>query len=152
MTRNAMRCAARCRREVPLRYRGSLTVAISAVVSIAISCAFPSEGKAVVIVRNFVPDGDKFPKSGINAGPPPATVAGGGNLEAIFNAAADWWEISVPGNHTVTLDFGWSPNQGRSWHLTKPSVKAELQTGRHKVESSSTTTAPAASLWMRRRT
>ena len=112
MTGNAVRWRARYRAEGPPRYPLSLAAAISLIVSIAFSSAVPTEAYAVVIVRNFVADGVKFPKTGLRAGPEPTTVAGGGNLEAIFNAAADWWEISLPGSHTVTLDFGWSPKTG----------------------------------------
>ncbi|MDX5151814.1 MAG: hypothetical protein R3188_04990, partial [Acidiferrobacterales bacterium] len=35
------------------------------------------------------------------------TVAGGGNLQDIFNAAAGVWESLIADNHTLNLTFGW---------------------------------------------
>ncbi|MEO6593296.1 MAG: hypothetical protein ABIP94_00925 [Planctomycetota bacterium] len=62
----------------------------------------PSQTSAqVTIVRN------------LGAGAQPATVAGGGNLTAIFNAAADWWEgtlVTTP--YTVTITYQWGPLSG----------------------------------------
>jgi hypothetical protein len=37
------------------------------------------------------------------------TTTGGGNLQDIFNDAADWWEVAILDAHTVDLDFGWGP-------------------------------------------
>lgn len=46
-------------------------------------------------------------------GTAPATVAGGGNLADIFNAAARWWEDSfVTTPYTLTLTFSWGPQSG----------------------------------------
>ncbi len=47
------------------------------------------------------------------AGAAPGTVAGGGNLSAIFNEAADWWEAAlVTTPYTLTLTYGWGPLGG----------------------------------------
>lgn len=46
-------------------------------------------------------------------GAAPGTVAGGGNLASIFNAACDWWEqalVTTP--YTLTLTFEWGPQSG----------------------------------------
>ena len=48
----------------------------------------------------------------IPGGKPQATAIGGGNLEDIFNAAADHWEHAIRDEHTVLLHFGWSPVGG----------------------------------------
>lgn len=46
-------------------------------------------------------------------GAAPATVAGGGNLDDIFNAAADWWEAAlVTTPYTLTLTYQWGPLGG----------------------------------------
>ena len=52
------------------------------------------------------------------AGAAPGTVAGGGNLNAIFNAAADWWEATlVTTPYTVTLTYQWGPLGGSTLGL-----------------------------------
>lgn len=46
-------------------------------------------------------------------GAAPGTVAGGGNLADIFNAACDWWETAlVTTPYTLTLTFQWGPQAG----------------------------------------
>ena len=45
-------------------------------------------------------------------GTPATNVVGGGNLEAIFNAAADYWELAILDEHVVTLHYGWAPLEG----------------------------------------
>jgi hypothetical protein len=46
-------------------------------------------------------------------GAAPGTVAGGGNLVDIFNAAADWWEtVLVTTPYTLTITFQWGPQGG----------------------------------------
>jgi hypothetical protein len=43
------------------------------------------------------------------AGPDNSTVNGGGNIENIFAAAADYWEQVILDDVTVTIPFGWVP-------------------------------------------
>lgn len=45
-------------------------------------------------------------------GTPQPTAIGKGNLEAIFNAAADYWEHAIQDDHTLVLKFGWAPVGG----------------------------------------
>ena len=45
-------------------------------------------------------------------GIPQATAIGSGNLEDIFNAAADHWEHAIQDDHTILLKFGWAPVGG----------------------------------------
>lgn len=45
-------------------------------------------------------------------GAPQPTAIGRGNLEAIFNAAADYWEHAIQDDHTLVLKFGWAPVGG----------------------------------------
>ena len=59
-----------------------------------------SEVSALDIIREY------------RGGKPQATAIGGGNLEDIFNAAADHWEHAIRDEHTVLLHFGWSPVGG----------------------------------------
>src|SRR5688572_12438386 len=48
-------------------------------------------------------------------GTPGMENVGTGNLTAIFNTAADFWESAIQDNHTVTLNFGWAP-VGAAFH------------------------------------
>ena len=41
--------------------------------------------------------------------PPDTLVAGGGNLDRVFRAAADLWERALLEDHTVTVFYGWAP-------------------------------------------
>ncbi len=47
-----------------------------------------------------------------SGGTPPASsaTAGGGNIEAIFNAAADWWEEAIDSDHTILINYRWDPD------------------------------------------
>jgi hypothetical protein len=45
-------------------------------------------------------------------GTPQPTAIGKGNLEAIFHAAADYWEHAIQDDHTLVLKFGWAPVGG----------------------------------------
>ncbi len=45
-------------------------------------------------------------------GTPQPTAIGKGTLEAIFNAAADYWEHAIQDEHTLVLNFGWAPVGG----------------------------------------
>jgi len=38
----------------------------------------------------------------------PTNAVGGGNLTAVFNAAADWWESAIGDSHTVTIEYSWA--------------------------------------------
>lgn len=77
-------------------------LASSAILILALLLATVPSASALSIIRNFFG----------TAGGAPTTVAGGGNLTDIFNAAADWWELAILDVHTVTLDFGWFPFTG----------------------------------------
>ncbi len=50
----------------------------------------------LTIIRNF------------SGGTPPANAVGGGDLQTIFNAAADLWEAAIQDNHTVTITYSWA--------------------------------------------
>jgi len=52
-------------------------------------------------------------------GIPQATAIGAGNLEDIFNAAADHWEYAIQDDHTLILKFGWAPVGGGLHTLTR---------------------------------
>ena len=66
---------------------------------------------ALTIIRQHIPPGEPFEFGGlqITAGPSPTNTIGKGNLVQIFNAAADIWEQAIKDDHTVTIQFGWSP-------------------------------------------
>lgn len=42
----------------------------------------------------------------------PGSAVGGGNLAAIFNKAADWWEMAILDNHTIDITYQWGDNSG----------------------------------------
>lgn len=66
---------------------------------------------ALTIIRKYVAPGEQFESVGaqVTAGQPPTNTVGGGNLVDVFNAAADAWERTIRDDHTVTIQFGWSP-------------------------------------------
>lgn len=70
----------------------------------AVAALFATQSSALAQVTIVCVDG---------GGTAPATVAGGGNLADIFNAAADWWEKSfVTTPYTLTLTFSWGARPG----------------------------------------
>lgn len=54
----------------------------------------------------------------LTGGTPPPDAIGGGNLEEVFNAAADQWERVILDPHVLTLRFGWSAVGGGIHFLT----------------------------------
>ena len=66
---------------------------------------------ALTIIRQHIPPGEPFQFDGlqVTAGPAPINPIGEGNLVEIFNAAADIWEQAIKDDHTVTIQYGWSP-------------------------------------------
>ena len=73
-----------------------------------LTCALPStEAYALKIIRQNL------------GGTPQPTAIGKGNLEAIFHAAADYWEHAIQDNHTLILKFGWAPVGGGLHTLTR---------------------------------
>ena len=66
---------------------------------------------ALTIIRQYIPPGEPFEFDGLQvaAGKAPANTVGGGNLIEVFHAAADSWERVIRDNHTLTIQFGWSP-------------------------------------------
>jgi hypothetical protein len=70
-----------------------------------------SQAHGITIVRNFVSSGNPFPGGVGNAGGA-GNTAGGGTFNALFNAAADYWESAILDTHTVTLHYGWQSLSG----------------------------------------
>ena len=66
---------------------------------------------ALTIIRQHIPSGQSFEFDGlqVTAGPAPTNTIGEGNLIEVFQAAADSWEQAIQDDHTVTIQFGWSP-------------------------------------------
>jgi hypothetical protein len=75
----------------------------------AMIMATAPNASGLMIVRNFISNGNALPGVGVNAGAAPGNTAGGGNLVSIFNTAADWWEQAILDTHTVTINYGWAP-------------------------------------------
>lgn len=61
------------------------------------------------IVRDFIPAGDPIPNVAVTAGAAPGNTVGGGDLESIFNGAADFWQAAIMDDFTTTIHFGWAP-------------------------------------------
>ena len=97
--------------------------AISSV--LAVSFTVP-QAQAITINLNFVDVGQTFPITsgdiGVSA---PTTVYGGGNINDLVHAAADYWESALLDNHTYNIDFGWADLSGplgiaSQWVVSKP--------------------------------
>jgi hypothetical protein len=69
-----------------------------AILSSAIVLA--GSAQALTIIRNNL------------GGAAPGNMAGGGNLAAVFNAAADCWQHHILDAHTLTLNFSWGAQGG----------------------------------------
>jgi hypothetical protein len=66
---------------------------------------------ALTIIRQHIPPREPFEFDGlqVKAGSAPTNTIGEGNLVEIFHAAADIWEQAIKDDHTVTIQYGWSP-------------------------------------------
>jgi hypothetical protein len=66
---------------------------------------------ALTIIRQHIPPGEPFEFDGlhIKAGLASNNSIGEGSLIEVFHAAADIWEQAIKDDHTVTIQFGWSP-------------------------------------------
>lgn len=65
-----------------------------------------AQSQAITILTTFVSSGSSFGGGLGNAGAA-GNMAGGGDLESVFNAAADYWESAILDDFTVQLNFGW---------------------------------------------
>ena len=79
-------------------------------------CAFAglaiisSDASGLTIVRNFIQAGNEIaPGGGLIADDPPDNLSGGGNLQDVFNAAADFWESAIRDPHLLTINYAWFP-------------------------------------------
>lgn len=71
-----------------------------------------SHANAINIVGKYIGPGDSF--SGTFGGGTGGAVAAGttgdasaAGITAVFDAAADWWEMAIGDEHTVTIEYGW---------------------------------------------
>jgi hypothetical protein len=76
-------------------------LALLALVGALFTAAAARESAALDIVRDFTDFGD-----------PAGFGTGGGNLVDIFNAAADWWEVAIRDDFTLTVEYGWENLSG----------------------------------------
>ena len=74
--------------------------------ALAVFVTIPSNASAITIVRNFLGTGI-FPLAGGVGTAEPGNAVGGGNLTAIVNAAADYWEAALLDTRVFTINFGW---------------------------------------------
>jgi hypothetical protein len=78
-------------------------------------CSFGSFGRLAVLSSAIVLAGSAQALTIIRnnlGGAAPGNMVGGGNLAAVFNAAADCWQSHILDVHTVTLNFSWGPQGG----------------------------------------
>ena len=51
----------------------------------------------------------------VTSGNAPSNAVGGGNLDSVLRAAADWWEARINfGSRVVNVNYGWGPYSGSS--------------------------------------
>lgn len=74
--------------------------------ALAVFVTIPSNASAITIVRNFLGTG-AFPLAGGVGTAAPGNAVGGGNLVAIVDAAADYWEAALLDPHVFLINFGW---------------------------------------------
>jgi hypothetical protein len=70
-----------------------------------LALAVVSQSQAITILSTFVSNGNALPVGG-NAGPA-GSLAGGGTLTSVFEAAADYWETLIGDDFTVHITYGW---------------------------------------------
>lgn len=76
---------------------------------LAIATQASHRAEALTINRIFLPPDTSIPGPipNLEAGDPSSNIAGGGNLQDIFNAAADSWEASILDDHTINIVYAW---------------------------------------------
>ena len=79
-------------------------------ITIFVSCSMPAQAWSLSIIGNFIPPGNiLLPVFDLTTGSAPQNAIGTGNLEDIFNAAADLWEQAILDPHEVIINYGWGP-------------------------------------------
>lgn len=85
----------------PLRYSPCARGALVLILSLGAA----STGSGLTIIRDFT------------GGEQGHSDSGTGNLQEIFNTAADIWESAIRDEHVVTLHYGWANNGGGEHYL-----------------------------------
>lgn len=78
--------------------------------ALAFAVALPAQ--AISINLNRIGAGDLLPITGDTADAAPASVQGGGTLDAIMQAAADYWESVFSDTHVFNIAYGWADLAG----------------------------------------
>ena len=73
---------------------------VAGIVALAGLLTSSTPASAITIVGNFV---NRY------SGPDNDPTRGGGNIDAIFDAAADQWELAILDDAAVTIDYFWEP-------------------------------------------
>jgi hypothetical protein len=81
----------------------------------AVAMSVVSQASALTIVGTFIGDGSPF--SALGNGESAGAMAGGGDVQTIFEAAANLWELAIGDDHTVHLEYGWQNIPERSSHF-----------------------------------
>jgi len=71
-----------------------------------------TQARALNIVGKYVGPGDSFSGSfggGMGGAVAPGTTGDSSDagITAVFDAAADWWEMAIGDEHTITIEYGW---------------------------------------------
>jgi hypothetical protein len=73
---------------------------VAGIVALAGLLTSSTPASAITIVGNFL---------NLNSGPDDDAAVGGGNIQSIFDAAADQWESAILDDATVSIDYYWEP-------------------------------------------
>ena len=63
-------------------------------------------------------------------GTPKPNMFGGGNIEEIFRAAADIWELAISDSHVLTLHYGWGPERSNHRLISQGGIPNRETEGR----------------------
>ena len=104
-------------------------------VAAAICIPADSANAQLTIVRNST------------GGTAPGNTAGGGDLDTIFNAACDWWEVALVTTpaHTLTLNYNWGPKSGSV--LASHSLVSQGGTPNRETEGNITFDNDGSTVW-----
>jgi PEP-CTERM motif/Matrixin len=80
-----------------------ISIAMCLIVIVALSAG---DACALSINRIYIDPGDPF-AGGLGSAVSAPAGGGTGDLQTVFNAAADWWEMAISDPHALTITYGW---------------------------------------------
>jgi hypothetical protein len=89
---------------------------IASVISATLAVAsIPLAADAITIQTNYRAPGQSLGSFG-TAGTAPSNATGGGTLQTLVEAAADYWESAFADTFTLQVDYGWFPRDSAATH------------------------------------